>query len=340
MAQYTLTNIITNGNFADGGYSGWASNNSATLSVVTIASESGLSGAGSPSVAATRALKVVSGSSQYGQAVWRMDGTEGHKYYYRADMVKPENTKSGGIQLQLQGSPYTAYGENNSTSAWSTWKSLSCIADVQSTALLVACLDVNRTDGTSGFIGYYTNIVLVDLTEAFGSGNEPGLAWCDANISYFEGTVDENGNPVIVIDPAGDHNTNIGSVAYEIESGTVLIGGVLRENESGLVLANGVNREIAFANACVVTITTAGSQAPGSSSKIEIGGVSYTSSATIEVEAGTEMKVVASLVELNDTIVAKGSSSNPVTYLYTISTNISVDVLWGGAGGDVDITEE
>lgn len=32
------------------------------------------------------------------------------------------------------------------------------------------------------------NIVLVDLTEAFGAGNEPDLAWCDAHIPYFDGT--------------------------------------------------------------------------------------------------------------------------------------------------------
>ena len=31
-------------------------------------------------------------------------------------------------------------------------------------------------------------IGVIDLTEAFGAGNEPDLAWCDANINYFDGT--------------------------------------------------------------------------------------------------------------------------------------------------------
>ena len=29
---------------------------------------------------------------------------------------------------------------------------------------------------------------LIDLTEAFGTGNEPSKEWCDENIPYFVGT--------------------------------------------------------------------------------------------------------------------------------------------------------
>lgn len=32
------------------------------------------------------------------------------------------------------------------------------------------------------------NLVMVDLTSAFGSGNEPNIGWCDKNIEYFNGT--------------------------------------------------------------------------------------------------------------------------------------------------------
>lgn len=32
------------------------------------------------------------------------------------------------------------------------------------------------------------NIVVINLTKTFGAGNEPDLAWCNANIEYFEGT--------------------------------------------------------------------------------------------------------------------------------------------------------
>jgi hypothetical protein len=35
---------------------------------------------------------------------------------------------------------------------------------------------------------HFDGIGLVDLTTAFGRGNEPDLAWCNANINYFDGT--------------------------------------------------------------------------------------------------------------------------------------------------------
>ena len=35
---------------------------------------------------------------------------------------------------------------------------------------------------------YVDNIVVINLTKTFGAGNEPDLAWCNANIEYFEGT--------------------------------------------------------------------------------------------------------------------------------------------------------
>lgn len=35
---------------------------------------------------------------------------------------------------------------------------------------------------------YFDGLVIVDLTETFGAGNEPDKNWCDKNINYFEGT--------------------------------------------------------------------------------------------------------------------------------------------------------
>lgn len=34
---------------------------------------------------------------------------------------------------------------------------------------------------------YTDGLMIIDLTEAFGAGNEPSQAWCDANIPFFEG---------------------------------------------------------------------------------------------------------------------------------------------------------
>lgn len=36
---------------------------------------------------------------------------------------------------------------------------------------------------------YRKELLIVDMTEAFGEGNEPNKAWCDENIPYFTGTI-------------------------------------------------------------------------------------------------------------------------------------------------------
>ena len=41
----------------------------------------------------------------------------------------------------------------------------------------------------SAFEGYVDDLLVVDLTETFGTGNEPSKEWCDKNIIYFEETI-------------------------------------------------------------------------------------------------------------------------------------------------------
>lgn len=43
-------------------------------------------------------------------------------------------------------------------------------------------------DSPGGTKVYFDGYLLVDLTEAFGAGNEPSQEWCDENIEWFEGT--------------------------------------------------------------------------------------------------------------------------------------------------------
>lgn len=344
--SYVLTNLISNGNFASNNT--WSSQNSATLDVVTISTDSTLSAAGTPSTAAEKALRVKSGSSQYGQAIYSISGQSGHKYYFRADAVKPDNTKTAGIQLQLAASPYTAYGEDNRETSWDTWQTLSCIAEVESTASLYACLSVNRSDTTSGLYAYYTNVLLVDLTASFGSGNEPNLDWCNGHIGYFDGSVDENGNALLP--PAGDHNTKLDGASYEIEGGQVNIGGTVYEIEKGVVLIGGTEYEIKFHQPCVVTITAnENAKKYPKIAYVKINETKYTESATLEVDAGTVVECYAygknasdkGLIKLNGTTVASGTGGQ--TYSYTVTGNVSIRVVCKDMDyqwGQVEITEE
>ena len=40
----------------------------------------------------------------------------------------------------------------------------------------------------SGKVAWIDDAMLIDLTECFGSGNEPDKIWCDLNVPYFKGT--------------------------------------------------------------------------------------------------------------------------------------------------------
>ena len=95
----------------------------------------------------------------------------------------------------------------------------------------------------------YDNGVLVrDYIPCETNTGDIGL-WDDLN-SVFGGSSGPDpfiAGPEVETDPMAPHdghNTNIGNVARQIESGTVLIDGVSREIESGTVLVNGVVREI------------------------------------------------------------------------------------------------
>ena len=51
-------------------------------------------------------------------------------------------------------------------------------------------LDYNNSSAAGKM--WYDGLMIIDLTEAFGEGNEPTKAWCDANIPYFTGTKEFN----------------------------------------------------------------------------------------------------------------------------------------------------
>ena len=48
-------------------------------------------------------------------------------------------------------------------------------------------ISVNFQNSTDNII--VDGIGVIDLTLAFGSGNEPNKTWCDQNIGYFDGSI-------------------------------------------------------------------------------------------------------------------------------------------------------
>lgn len=66
---------------------------------------------------------------------------------------------------------------------WSFQSVVYTINTVNGSGHYIRCFVVNSTHDF-----YVDDMVLVDLTESFGAGNEPSQAWCDRNIPFFSGS--------------------------------------------------------------------------------------------------------------------------------------------------------
>ncbi len=142
----------------------------------------------------------------------------GHIYYGRRYIKTNGNNTPADCRFEVWG----ADGENkNWVYAWnqgdySEWGFDSAIHKITSVdypetdRTIVRCFNVNTTADT-----WIDGVMLIDLTEAFGTGNEPTKEWCDENIPYFE-------NSFIVNNCSG-----IGK-ARKIKKGYIGIGGIAR----------------------------------------------------------------------------------------------------------------
>lgn len=122
----------------------------------------------------------------------------GHTYYVRVEIKQPSVV--GACQVYLGG---TTAGSITEPSFFSgkkvtagTWTKVSNLAALSSTFptgnhKMRLDFDNSKTAGTMTFDG----LMVIDITAAFGSSFTPTVAWCDANIPYFQGskTIDMSG---------------------------------------------------------------------------------------------------------------------------------------------------
>lgn len=108
-----------------------------------------------------------------------------HTYYACAEVYQEE--KLGSIDFFWpSGSPSMFGGKaTGDAGTWKKWSNVTTRSTFAEGEYPIR-LDFNN-GGTAGKI-WYDGLMLIDLTEAFGVGNEPSLDWCNANIPYFVGS--------------------------------------------------------------------------------------------------------------------------------------------------------
>lgn len=159
MGTITLTNLVSNALFASG--TGWTSYTSVSGGVM---------------------YDNASGWGGFGSSVAMAD-ISGHKFYYAVSAKASNASRDTRYGLGL-GSGGGSVFEAQSIKV-TDFTRLSYIRTAASSQNVYVGFYV--PDATSTTI-YANGALYIDLTAAFGSGNEPPIEWCDQFIPFFNGT--------------------------------------------------------------------------------------------------------------------------------------------------------
>lgn len=141
--------------------------------------------------------------TKYGSTVLCNTGVAGYKemyalssqkfqlipdHFYYACVEVYQETKLGSIDyFWPSGSPSIFGGQ--ATGNAGAWKKCSNVTNRTTFAAGEYPIRLDFNNGGTAGKAWYDGLMLIDLTEAFGEGNEPSLGWCNANIPYFTDTM-------------------------------------------------------------------------------------------------------------------------------------------------------
>lgn len=113
---------------------------------------------------------------------------KGHIYYCRCEMYQTVAGVSSGMQSywpEAEPSMGTSSYDSSKAGTWQV-QSFRIVRNNWSSGNLRFRFDVENIQSPNYV--YVDGAMLIDLTAAYGSGNEPSQSWCDENIPYFNGT--------------------------------------------------------------------------------------------------------------------------------------------------------
>lgn len=174
---YTLINRLNNPGFEN---TGWVANSSCTVAFDPSKKRSGSYSLKVSSTSANESLIVTTDT-------YKM--TTRHIYYVRVYMYEDTAGDVGSMQCYWPiAEPYmgTSYAESAKAKTWQMMSWRNTRSNWSTGAYYQFRFDFENM--ASGKVAWVDDAMLIDLTECFGSGNEPDKTWCDSNIPYFEKT--------------------------------------------------------------------------------------------------------------------------------------------------------
>lgn len=112
----------------------------------------------------------------------------GHTYYGRRYVKSYGDNQPADCRFEVYAGDGAGlnfvYGWNNGNfPEWTLCSEVLPVNDYFGTSTIIRCFNVNTTADY-----FIDGVMLIDLTECFGKGNEPTKEWCDTNIPFFIGT--------------------------------------------------------------------------------------------------------------------------------------------------------
>lgn len=172
---YELTNLVTNGSFEHGraDWNNWFSN----IDDIIVSSE--VSKFGRYSI------------KNYGTTKWQtinnpFTGVSNHHYYYSSYAYSKTTNCYSTFGYYYDNSFH--WPNSSRQTVLNVWERQSGVEIGPNTDYQVYynVADSSSDNGVAREC-YADGVVVIDLTESFGSGNEPSKVWCDENIDYFDG---------------------------------------------------------------------------------------------------------------------------------------------------------
>ena len=180
LTKYSITNIVQNGSF-ENGTTNWNLYNS-TYSDIVLEDTNHV-----------MVMKSTNDEDYTGGATQTISTPiADHKYYGRLKLKTSSDYTASDSRFEIWTTDVTNaryvyfYKKDIKTS---TWRNVSNIVTVVDSEYLTNRTWIIRNFSRKSNVDIYVDdVIIIDLTATFGSGNEPSKAWCDENIDFFEGT--------------------------------------------------------------------------------------------------------------------------------------------------------
>ena len=171
LTPYVLTNMINNNGFESGNINWNFDTQNSTTKIDSTFKKSGNS-----------SLSFISSSTDT-NAIYQSVSLKANHIYYASEYLYLDENSSGYTNIYLNDSRNYANVSFNTLKA-KKWNNVSSVFNAETLGNYQYNILVSNTPNKI----YVDNVMLIDLTETFGIGNEPDLEWCNSHIKFFENT--------------------------------------------------------------------------------------------------------------------------------------------------------